>query len=182
MSRLAIALALILASMAAAPRAMAVAQKPVADLAARKPGTVTGLPVPRFVSLKADEVNVRRGPGWDHQVAWVFRRAGLPVEIIAEFDVWREVRDSEGASGWVLGTLLSGRRTVLVAPWEDKGHTIDLHQSASGSSGLSAKLSPGVLGDVYGCDGSWCHISASGITGYISQDSIWGVYPGEKVD
>ncbi len=114
------ALAVILAGWLTAPGAPALAQKAAVDLAARKAGPITGLPTPRFVSLKADEVNVRRGPGWDHAVAWVFHRAGLPVEVIAEFDVWREVRDSEGATGWVAGTLLSGRRTVLVAPWEDK--------------------------------------------------------------
>ena len=182
MRRLSIALAVILAGWLTAPGAPALAQKAAVDLAARKAGPITGLPTPRFVSLKADEVNVRRGPGWDHAVAWVFHRAGLPVEVIAEFDVWREVRDSEGATGWVAGTLLSGRRTVLVAPWQDKAHTIDLHGSASKSSPVSAKLSPGVLGDVYRCDGSWCQISAGGVSGYIGQDFVWGVYPGEKID
>src|SRR5690349_19749693 len=75
------------------------AQKVKLDLSARKTGP-SGLPLPRFVSLKADEVNVRQGPGWDHAVAWVYRRIGLPVEVIAEYDVWRQIRDSEGASGW----------------------------------------------------------------------------------
>jgi SH3-like domain-containing protein len=175
-------LALILVGAFSAPGAQALAQKSAVDLSARKAGPVTGLPIPRFVSLKADEVNVRRGPAWDQQVAWVFRRAGLPVEIIAEFDVWRQVRDSEGATGWVMGTLLSGRRTVLVAPWQDKTRTIDLYASASKSSAVTAKLSPGVLGDVYSCDGNWCQISVAGVSGYIGQDYVWGVYPGERVN
>jgi SH3-like domain-containing protein len=162
----------------------AAAQGPSAgiDLAARKKGQVTGLPVPRFVSLKSDEVNVRRGPAWDQGIAWVFRRAGLPVEVVAEFDVWRQVRDSEGGTGWVVGTLLSGRRTVLVAPWKQKGQAVDLHASASPSSAVSAKLSPGVLGDVSECDGRWCKITAGAVSGYLPQDLVWGAYPGEKIE
>lgn len=158
------------------------AQKPGIDLSARKKGPSSGLPTPRFVSLKADEVNVRKGPGWDHGVAWVFRRAGLPVEVIAEFDVWRQVRDSEGATGWVIGSLLSGRRTVLVAPWEAKTRSIELYESASKSSAIDARLSPGVLGDVSVCDGGWCRITAGGVAGYISQDMVWGAYPGETIN
>ncbi len=180
--RFAVALALILAGGMIAHSPRALAQRASVDLAARKPGQSTGLPLPRFVSLKADEVNVRRGPGWDHGIAWVFRRAGLPVEIIAEFDVWRQVRDSEGATGWVIGTLLSGRRTVLVAPWQEKKRTIDLHESAGKSSPVTARLSPGVLGDVNECDGAWCRIMAGGVSGYIAQELVWGAYPGEKIN
>ncbi|MEJ2116699.1 MAG: SH3 domain-containing protein [Alphaproteobacteria bacterium] len=149
------------------------------DLAARKKGP-SGLPIPRFVSLKANEVNVRRGPSWDHAVVWVFRREHLPVEIIAEFDVWRQVRDSEGATGWVLGTLLSGRRTVLVAPWKKGQGALDMRNAARGGK-VVAKLSPGVLGKVKACDGKQCQISAGGVSGYISQELLWGVYVGEKV-
>lgn len=157
------------------------AQKPGIDLAARKVGP-SGLPLPRFVSLKADEVNVRRGPGWDHAVAWVFRRIALPVEVIAEYDVWRQVRDSEGATGWVLGSLLSGRRTVLIAPWKTDKRTIDLYQAAEKSNDVRAKLAPGVLGDVERCDGIWCRIEAGGVSGYIGQELLWGVYPGEALN
>ncbi len=77
----------------------------------------SGLPLPRFVSLKSDRVNVRAGPGQSHRVAWVFSRAGLPVEIVAEFENWRRIRDSDGSEGWVFHSLLSGRRTGVVAPW-----------------------------------------------------------------
>jgi SH3-like domain-containing protein len=157
------------------------AQKATLDLSARKPGP-SGLPLPRFVSLKADEVNVRRGPGWDHAVAWVFRRIGLPVEVIAEHDVWRQVRDSEGATGWVLGSLLSGRRTVLIAPWKTDQRTIDLYEGAEKSNTVKAKLAPGVLGDVEKCNGGWCRIETGGVSGYISQDLVWGAYPGEAIN
>ena len=150
------------------------------DLAARKKGP-SGLPVPRFVSLKASEVNVRRGPSWDHAVMWVFHRAGLPVEVIAEFDVWRQVRDSEGATGWVLGTLLSGQRTVLVAPWKKGQGTFDLRRTDEGEQ-VEAKLSAGVFGAVEKCDGKQCEITAGGVTGYISQELLWGVYVGENIN
>ncbi|WP_245296854.1 MULTISPECIES: SH3 domain-containing protein [Rhodomicrobium] len=182
MSRIAISLALILFLTGAPFVGPAGAQRATIDLNSRKKGPSSGQPTPRFVSLKADEVNVRKGPGWDHAVSWVFRRAGLPVEVIAEFDVWRQVRDSEGATGWVIGTLLSGRRTVLVAPWEAKNRSIELYESAVRSSAVEARLSPGVLGDVAGCDGEWCKITAGGVAGYIRQDMVWGAYPGEKLN
>jgi SH3-like domain-containing protein len=150
------------------------------NLSTQKKGP-SGLPVPRFVSLKASEVNVRRGPSWDHAVMWVFRRVGLPVEVIAEFDVWRQVRDSEGATGWVLGTLLSGRRTVLVAPWKKGQGTFDMHSTIEGGQ-VEAKLSPAVLGSVEMCDGKQCKITAGGVSGYISQELLWGVYVGEKIN
>ena len=87
------------------------------DGGARGVGTATGLPLPRFVSLKADEVNARVGPGGDYQIAWVFRRAGLPVEAVAEFENWRQVRDASGSTGWVNAGPTSARRTAVVAPW-----------------------------------------------------------------
>jgi SH3-like domain-containing protein len=182
LNRIPIILALALCCAVAAPDAPALAQKAEIDLSPRKKGPSSGLPMPRFVSLKADEVNVRKGPGWDHAVAWVFRRAGLPVEVIAESDVWRQVRDSEGATGWVIGSLLSGRRTVLVAPWQGQDKTIDLHGTAASAAQVSAKLAPGVLGDVQECDGAWCRIYMGDISGYIGQELVWGAYPGEKVN
>jgi len=144
-------------------------------------GSATGRPVPRFVSLKTDRVNLREGPSKDHPTKWVFERAGLPVEITAEFETWRKVRDSEGAEGWVLHSLLSGRRTVLVAPWKH-GENFKLFMRASDSSDVAATLQSGVLGDVRGCDGQWCRISGEGFDGYIQQTNLWGVYPNERVE
>lgn len=146
-----------------------------------EPAGSSGLPLPRFVSLKSDKVNVRKGPSTDQAIVWVFSRAGLPVEIIAESDNWRRVRDSEGADGWVLHSLLSGRRTVLVEPWA-KDHTpVPLYTSSSVFGGVAAELEPGVLGNVMSCDGEWCHISADDYSGYIEQDKLWGVYKNEQI-
>lgn len=144
-------------------------------------GTTSGLRVPRFVSLKSDKVNVRRGPSTDQSIVWVFSRAGLPVEIIAESENWRRVRDSEGADGWVFHSLLSGRRTVLVSPW-DKGQTaVALHASPSTGSRAVAQLQSGVLGNVVECDGEWCELTVDEYSGYVEQDKLWGVYRGEEV-
>lgn len=144
----------------------------------------SGLPLPRFVSLKADKVNVRRGPGWDHEIAWVFRRAGLPVEIIAEYGNWRQIRDSEGAVGWIYGSLLSGRRTALVSPWVrgEETRTFELRASSSPSARVVARLGPAVLMDILSCDGTWCKVSMREYRGWIRQDKLWGVYPGETIE
>src|SRR5918998_4214385 len=106
----------------------------------------TGLPVPRYVSLKTDRVNLREGPSKDHRTAWVFQRAGLPVEIIAEYETWRRIRDAEGTEGWVLHSLLSGRRTALVMPWaRGEGAPVELLDRTEDRGGVVARLQPGVI-------------------------------------
>ena len=149
--------------------------------AAVEPSGKAALPVPRFVSLKSDKVNVRRGPSTDQAIVWVFSRAGLPVEVIAESDNWRRVRDSEGADGWVFHSLLSARRTVLVAPWSKSDESVPLYSSRSTNSRAVAALQAGVLGNVMSCDGEWCKLSVDDYSGYVQQDKLWGVYKGEEV-
>jgi SH3-like domain-containing protein len=144
-------------------------------------GTESNLPIPRFVSLKSDRVNLREGPSKDHRTTWVFQRAGLPVEITAEFETWRRIRDSEGAEGWVLHSLLSGRRTALVAPWGKAG-PLPLYDKPNVQSGVVAQLQPGVLGSVRSCAGGWCRIIGQGFDGWMAQTNLWGVYPDEKID
>jgi SH3-like domain-containing protein len=145
-------------------------------------GAVSGLPVPRFVSLKADKVNLRAGPTREHDVTWVFTRAGLPVEITAESENWRRIRDSEGTEGWVYHSLLSSRRTVLVAPWSKKDETFSLHESGDRDAPVTAQLQPGVLGAVKSCDKKWCRIFGENFDGYIEQERLWGVYPNESIE
>jgi SH3-like domain-containing protein len=144
-------------------------------------GPVSGLPLPRFVSLKSDRVNLREGPSRDHRTTWVFQRAGLPVEVTAEFDVWCRIRDSEGTEGWVLHSLLSGRRTALVAPWK-KGKVFTLRSQPSKEASAVADLQAGVIAAIKSCDGKWCHIGGDGFEGYMPQTELWGVYPNEKID
>ena len=146
----------------------------------------SGLPIPRFVSLKSDRVNLRQGPGTEYPTAWVFRRVGLPVEIIKEFESWRQVRDAEGTTGWVLGTMLSGRRTAVILPWEAKGGTGQqavavLRDDDRESAGAVAQVEAGVLASIISCDGRWCRVSLSGYRGYIEQAKLWGAYQGEVI-
>jgi SH3-like domain-containing protein len=146
-------------------------------------GPASGLPMPRFVSLKADKVNVRSGPAKDHEVAWVYSRSALPVEVIAESDNWRRIRDWEGAEGWVYHSLLSGRRTALVSPQtKGKDALLALHNKPDGKSGVSAQLESGVLGTVKRCGSGWCRIAGDGFDGWIEQQRLWGVYPNEKLE
>ncbi len=148
----------------------------------------TGLPVPRYVSLKTDRVNLREGPSKDHRTAWVFQRAGLPVEIIAEYETWRRIRDSEGTEGWVLHSLLSGRRTALVMPWAKSGEPpISLLDRPDAKAGIVAQMQPGVIANVRACDGKWCRVMISmerarDLDGYVQQEKLWGVYPNEQIE
>jgi SH3-like domain-containing protein len=151
------------------------------DAGAAAATSQTHLPIPRFVSLKSDKVNVRRGPSADQAIVWVFSRAGLPVEIIAESDNWRRVRDSEGADGWVWHSLLSGRRTVLIAPWAKAPESVPLLSRKSTGASMVAELQPSVLGNVLSCDGEWCELSVDDYSGFVQQDKLWGVYRGEVI-
>ena len=143
--------------------------------------TTSGLPIPRYVSLKSDHVNVRAGPTKDNDVAWVYTRSGLPVEITAEFENWRRVRDSEGAEGWVYHSLLSGRRTAVVT-MKHKDDLATLYDRADPSSAVAARLQAGVLAQVKHCGSGWCHISGNGFDGWIEQQRLWGVYSDEQVN
>jgi SH3-like domain-containing protein len=139
----------------------------------------SGLPLPRFVSLKADKINVHVGPGKNYDVTWVYTRAGLPVEITAEFENWRRIRDGEGAEGWVYHSLLSGRRTAVVLA---KDELVPLREAGDGEGSVIAQLQPGVVGMAKKCTGTWCRISGEGFDGWIEQQRLWGVYPNEKID
>ncbi|MEQ1715406.1 MAG: SH3 domain-containing protein [Hyphomicrobium sp.] len=145
----------------------------------------SGLPVPRFVSLKSDRVNLRNGPSTEYPTGWVFRRAGLPLEVIKEFDAWRQVRDAEGTTGWVLQTLLSGRRTALVLPWEikrgQKSPQVAIHASDSDSASIVVNVEAGVIANLHTCDGRWCRVTVEAYSGYVEQKKLWGVYEGEAI-
>jgi SH3-like domain-containing protein len=146
----------------------------------------SGLPVPRFVSLKSDRVNMRVGPGRDYRTAWVYHQAGLPVEVIKEFEAWRQVRDATGATGWVIHSLLSGRRTALVLPWDVKSGQappkVALRNDDSERSRPVAMVEAGVIANIATCDGRWCYVSIDKFDGYIEQKKLWGVYESEVIE
>jgi SH3-like domain-containing protein len=143
--------------------------------------SASGLPVPRYVSLKSDHVNVRAGPTKDNDVAWVYTRSGLPVEITAEFENWRRVRDSEGAEGWVYHSLLSGRRTAVVT-MKTKDELAPIYDGPDPNSAVAARLQAGVVAQVKRCAAGWCRVAGNGFDGWIEQQRLWGVYADEKVD
>lgn len=151
----------------------------------QKKGSSSGLAIPRFVSLKADRVNLRSGPGTDYPTSWVFNRAGLPVEVLNEFEGWRQIRDAEGSTGWVLHSMVSGRRTALVLPWElKKGEApprVPLRDDDSARARPVAMVDAGVIANISSCDGRWCLVVIGDFRGYIEQDKLWGVYSGEVI-
>ncbi len=136
--------------------------------------------IPRFVSLRADVVNLRIGPGDRYPVEWVYHRKGLPVEIIAQLDQWRRVRDSQGTEGWIHQRLITGTRNVIV-----EGMQRILHADPNTGSPPTAKLDPGVIAHLLECRKEWCRIEAQGATepiaGWLTRGEIWGVYPDEIV-
>jgi SH3-like domain-containing protein len=140
-------------------------------------GCVTNLPLPRFVSLKGNEGNARRGPGLTHRIDWVFTRAGMPLRVTAEYENWRRVEDHEGAGGWVHFALLSGARTALV--------TLDmaeLRDAPDDGATVIAQAEMGVVGRLVECRPGWCRVAIDGTRGWISTSAIWGVLPDETFD
>jgi len=138
----------------------------------------SGLPIPRFVSLKSDEVNIRTGPGTRYPIQWVYRKEGWPVEVIEEFDHWRKIRDMEGTAGWAHKTMLDGRRTALV---RGKGpHTV--RTDASDKARPVLKAEPGVLCRLVECKREWCRVQVASRKGWLPKSALYGVYPQETFD
>jgi SH3-like domain-containing protein len=129
----------------------------------------TDLPLPRYASLRADQVNLRTGPGVRYPVDWVFVRRDLPVEIVAEFDTWRKVRDWQGTEGWVHQSMLSGRRTVIVV-----NGTRALRARPQADAPLVARVEERVVGRLMRCEGGWCRVEFSGIRGWLPRGQFWG--------
>ncbi len=146
-------------------------------------GSVTKLPLPRFVSLKPSDTPMREGPSKDHRIKWVFKREGLPVEVIAEHEQWRRIRDSEATDGWVFHARLSNRRTVVVRNPKLAGSSGEqrLFRDDDENSAVVAKVQPGVVASIEHCTKDWCRVAVEGYSGHIRKTAIWGVYPDEVI-
>ncbi len=138
----------------------------------------TGLPLPRFASLRADEANVRAGPGTRYPIEWVFRRKGMPVEIVAEYENYRKIRDWQGAGGWVHQSLLTGKRSFIIP-----AKPASLHKTPAKAAEVIAKLEPEVMGEIRSCTGDWCRVRvSSGVSGWLERTAFWGVYKSEPIN
>ncbi len=131
----------------------------------------------RFASLRADEVNVRAGPGVRYPVKWVFVRKRLPVAITAEFESWRKIRDSEGAEGWVHRAMLSAKRSIVII---EKART--LRRSASDTAPAVAQMAPGIVAKIDNCNGQWCEVEVGAYSGWVRQDGLWGLRAREVIE
>lgn len=150
---------------------------PGGDSAAQVSGS--GLPLPRFVSLRAGEVNLRTGPGVQYPVDWVYRKSGLPLEVIAEYKAWRKVRDWQGSQGWVHQTMLSSKRSFIVT-----GISRDLRAKPSAKSALVAQVQSNVSGSLLACPSSnaFCKVEVSGFEGWMNRADFWGLLKGESFE
>lgn len=140
-------------------------------------GPVTNLPIPRFVSLKGTKANVRRGPSQSHRIDWILMHRGTPLQITAEFEHWRRVRDVDGAGGWIHYSLLSGARTIVV-----ESERIALHATPTETSASVALVDRGVIAELGKCIAEWCAIDADGYDGWVRKTDVWGVGIGELRD
>ena len=140
-------------------------------------GQVTNLPIPRYVSLKVKEANVRRGPSLSHKIDWIYKRQNMPLEIYAEYENWRRVRDFEGLGGWVHYTLLSGIRYVLV-----KNELLEMRLLPSIDAQVIAKVPQHNIATLDKCNKDWCRIIDDGYKGWVPKNGIWGVYENELKD
>jgi len=140
-------------------------------------GGMTGLPLPRYVSLKASEANVRRGPSLTHRIDWVYKRRAMPLRITAEYGHWRRVEDRDGAGGWVHYALLSGVRTAIV-----ERDLLDVHARPDPGAMVVARLEAGGIARLSECDAEWCAVSVEGHSGWTRKAGLWGVDPQERVD
>jgi SH3-like domain-containing protein len=137
-------------------------------------GSVTHLPLPRYVSLKTGQGNARRGPGLTHRIDWVFTRAGMPLKITAEYEHWRRVEDQDGAGGWVHYSLLSGVRSVLVTT-----DMTEFRASPDAAAEVVYQAELNVVGKLLACTADWARVVVSGETGWAKKTALWGVDPGE---
>jgi SH3-like domain-containing protein len=132
--------------------------------------------LPRFASLRSDDVNLRVGPGENYPIEWVYKRKDMPVEIIEEFQNWRKIQDWQGANGWVLARMVAGKRAVIVV-----GAPRLLYRRPDPASPIVARAEPGVIARLVECQGPWCRIEAGGYSGWVQRGEVWGVLPDETV-
>lgn len=162
---------------AAAPATPAPAAKPAKPPRDPSKGAVTNLPIPRFVSLKGNEGNARRGPSLTHRIDWVFTTPGMPLRVTAEHENWRRVEDAEGLGGWVHYALLSGVRSAILT-----ADLADFRMQPDPASAVRFQAERGVIGKLLACAPDWCRMNVQGERGWVEKSALWGVIPGEILE
>jgi SH3-like domain-containing protein len=145
--------------------------------AARGPRADDERPPSRFVTVKAGKANVRAGPGKRYPVRWVFVQSGIPVEIMAEYESWRQIRDWEGQEGWIHAAMLSQKRNIIVT-----GEKRTLYRRADATSPPVALLEPGIIAEIEDCNEEWCRVEVRNNRGWLRRGEFWGIEPGEVVE
>ena len=165
------------AAPAAAPATPAPTAKPATPPRDPSKGAVTNLPIPRFVSLKGNEGNARRGPSLTHRIDWVFTTPGMPLRVTAEHENWRRVEDAEGLGGWVHYALLSGVRSAIIS-----ADLADFRMQPDPASAVRFQAERGVIGRLLACTPDWCRMNVQGERGWVEKSALWGVIPGEILE
>ncbi len=134
-------------------------------------------PPSRYVTVKPDKANVRAGPGKRYPVRWVFVQPGIPVEILAEYENWRQIRDWEGQEGWIHAAMLSRKRNVIVT-----GEKRTLYRRADAASPPVVLLEPGIIAEIEDCNEEWCRVEVRNNRGWLRRGEFWGIEPGEVIE
>jgi len=138
---------------------------------------LSGLPTPRFVSLNTTRANMRTGPGERYPITWVYQRRGLPLKVVKEYGIWREVMDPDGAKGWLHRNMIGGQRTAMV-----RNGVQALRARPDDAARILWRVEPGAIGTLSDCRSNWCRVSIGSRSGYIRYEALWGVEPGENFD
>lgn len=161
-----------------------------AQALARESGSVTGLPLPRFISLKFAETNLRKGPNPKYPITWTYKIKNYPMEVTAEFENWRRLRDADGSEGWVHETLINGSRNVLILTndymqpnpeYERRTRELVLFRYPDENSYPMLRVELGVMGKLKSCDQQWCKVKVENTTAWVRKINLWGVYPEEII-
>lgn len=154
-------------------------------------GQVSGLPIPRFVSLKSSETNLRKGPNVRYPIVWSYQQKGYPMEIIAEFENWRKLRDIDGEEGWVHVNLVNGIRNFIInknsytnplPEYTERNRELVVFRYPDENSFPMIRAELGVIGNIKSCNPEWCKVKIEEHIGWVKKENIWGVYPEEVIE
>lgn len=132
----------------------------------------------RFVAMRANKVNARSGPNMRYPIEWIYQQQNYPVEIIAEYEQWRKIRDHEGTVTWVMKNLLTNTRYALVTELGES----NIYDKDSLNSNVIARAEEGVIGKIKRCTPTFCFLEfENNIAGWMHRSNIFGVKKDEEI-